>query len=79
MLLKRWSHGASLLQNDQIVMFGGYGGTHSHQRLNDTITINLSTNEIQQQSKLKGPENSLPGPMMGHTLNTISSLIQILI
>jgi hypothetical protein len=43
--LQRWGH--SMVQHGKrLLAFGGYGGTSTHRRLNDLITIETSTGSV---------------------------------
>lgn len=55
---------------DQLVVFGGYGGQASHQRLNDVICIDPISKKIQFPT-LSG---TIPSPRMQHTGVVIGTL-----
>jgi hypothetical protein len=43
--VKRWAH-ASVSWNNQVVVFGGFGGDAKQQRLNDILILNTQTNNV---------------------------------
>ena len=69
----RWGHSANLLNNNNIIIFGGYGGSKSHARLNDVLLVNPNTLEMTEPFVSGVP----PSPRMFHTSSLYKESIYI--
>ncbi|GMH40346.1 hypothetical protein BSKO_08250 [Bryopsis sp. KO-2023] len=73
--LKRWGHSACVLDDDRVAVFGGYGGSGTHRRLNDLLIFNQKTSEW-TSPKTSG---DIPTPRMGHACVALGNAEMLLI
>eukprot|EP00210_Caulerpa_lentillifera_P009018 g8607.t1 len=71
--LQRWGHSVCCIRN-QFVVFGGYGGQSSHQRLNDIVCFNSVSKTIH----FPVISGTIPAPRMHHTATTLGDSIYII-
>eukprot|EP00210_Caulerpa_lentillifera_P009558 g9116.t1 len=71
--LQRWEHSVCYIRN-QFVVFGGYGGQSSHQRLNDIVCFNPVSKTI-HFPMISG---AIPSSRMHHTATTLGDSIYII-
>ncbi|KAK4485080.1 hypothetical protein RD792_007688 [Penstemon davidsonii] len=68
-----WGHSACTLDQNKIIIFGGFGGIGRHARRNDLLILNTESGVVEPIAGVGGPS-----PRLGHTSSVVGDCIYVI-